>query len=87
MLADYMHDDHVSMMCWSFVLSEDAVYHKAVKHAFIYLHAGHKSVPRFIMMTEYGSWKPAYTDGHPKLEYKEASFIFYCAGGFNISKQ
>jgi hypothetical protein len=67
------------------VLSEDAVYHGAVSRGFVDMHAGKKTVPCFIMMTENGTWKSANTDRRPMLEYKEASFIFYHAGGFHIS--
>ena len=34
------------------MFSEDAVCHKAVIHGSVYLHAGWKTVSRFIMMTE-----------------------------------
>jgi hypothetical protein len=73
---DYMHRKHVSMMCWWFVCSEDAVYHGGVSNGFIYMHAGRKIVPCFIMMSENGTWKSAHTDRLVSRARVQGSFSY-----------
>jgi hypothetical protein len=63
-----------------------SICHKAVTYGFISMKR-QNSVAGFIMMTSYGNWTSVCTDRRPMIKEKEASSIFFSAGGFTISKQ